>query len=80
MGVGRTGFRKSSARLSSVIDSLEADGFEWYWLQHGFPLREQRQVSEINYWRVIDDLNNENVSRAIVFSRSAIKNFEWHAA
>lgn len=62
-------------QVKSVTDSLEADGFEWYWLQRGFPLREQRQVSEINYWSVINDLNNENVSRAIVFSRSAIKNF-----
>jgi hypothetical protein len=62
-------------RVKSVTDSLEADGFEWRWLQRGFPLREQRQAHEMNYWGVINDLNNENVSRAIVFSRSVIKNF-----
>lgn len=63
-------------RVKQAIDSLEADGFEGRWLQHGFPLLEQQQVSEVNYWRMIDDLNNENVSRAIVFSRSTIKDFE----
>lgn len=63
-------------QVKEVADSLEEDGFEWRWLQRGFPLREQQQVSEVNYWRAIDDLNNENVSQAIVFSRSTIKDFE----
>ena len=63
-------------RVKQVIDSLEANGFEGRWLQGGFPLLEQQQVGEVNYWRAIDDLNNENVSRAIVFSRSTIKDFE----
>jgi hypothetical protein len=63
-------------RVKQAIDSLEADGFEGRWLQHGFPLQEQQQVGESNYWRMIDDLNNEHISRAIVFSRSTIKDFE----
>ena len=67
---------ENHSRVKQVIDSLEADGFEGRWLQYGFPLLEQQQVSEVNYWRAIDDLNNENVSRAIVFSRSTIKDFE----
>ncbi len=66
---------ENNPQVKEVADSLEEDGFEWRWLQKGFPLREQQQADETNYWREINDLNNENVSRAIVFSRSAIKNF-----
>ncbi|MBK7650056.1 MAG: BatA domain-containing protein [Flammeovirgaceae bacterium] len=63
-------------RVKQAIDSLEEEGFEGRWLQHGFPLLEQQQVSEVNYWRAIDDLNNEKLTQGIVFSKSAIKNFD----
>lgn len=66
---------ENNPQVKKAVDSLEADGFEWRWLQRGFPLQEHRGESAINYWRVINDLNKERVLRAIVFSNSRVKNF-----
>jgi hypothetical protein len=66
---------ENQQQVKTIADSLMNDGYEWRWLQSGFPLREQASTGEVNYWKLISEFKNENLANAIVFSRSNIKNF-----
>jgi hypothetical protein len=62
-------------QVKVITDSLMSNGYEWRWLQSGFPSQEQTSFVEPNFWKIILELENENLASAIVFSRSKIKNF-----
>lgn len=66
---------ENQQQVKTIADSLINDGYEWHWLQTGFPLREQSTIDEVNYWKLISELKNENLAKAIVFSRSNLNNF-----
>jgi hypothetical protein len=66
---------ENQQQVKTITDSLISDGYEWRWLQSGFPLQEQVSIGEVNYWKLISELQNENLSKAIVFSRSNINSF-----
>jgi hypothetical protein len=66
---------ENQQQVKTIADSLMSDGYEWRWLQSGFPLREQVSNGEVNYWKLISELKNENLVKAIVFSRSTLNNF-----
>ncbi len=66
---------ENQQQVKEIADSLVNDGYEWRWLQSGFPLQEQTSIEEPNYWKIISELKNENLESAIVFSRSKVKNF-----
>jgi hypothetical protein len=66
---------ENQQHVKTITDSLISDGYESRWLQAGFPLREQDGIGEVNYWKLISELKNENLAKAIVFSKSSINNF-----
>jgi hypothetical protein len=66
---------ENQQHVKTITDSLISDGYEWRWLQSGFPLQEQVSIGEVNYWKLISELQNENLAKAIVFSKSNINSF-----
>ncbi len=71
---------ENQQQIKTITDSLVSDGYEWRWLQPGFPAQEQKSKIEPNYWKLISELKNENLESAIVFSRSKMKNFSGFRA
>ena len=71
---------ENQRQVKVITDSLIGDGYEWRWLQSGFPLREQTSIEEPNYWKILSELENENLASAIVFSKSNVKNFNGFRA
>jgi hypothetical protein len=54
-----------------LLDSLKSQGFEWHWLQEGFPKEsELRKDETFNYWNAIAQLQRQELSQAIVLSHS----------
>ncbi len=64
--------------IHSVLDSLKKDGYELHLLGIGFPkLKDSSKSSvEINYWKLINDLKQKNLSQVIVFSKNNVNNFK----
>lgn len=67
---------ENQQQVKSIADSLVSEGYEQRSLQSGFPVQRQTSTEELNYWRIISELKNENLERVIVFSRSEIKDFQ----
>jgi len=64
--------------LPSILDSLEKDGYSLHLLAKGFAdLKDSSgRNSEINYWQLVEELKQKNLSEAIVFSKNNIENFK----
>jgi len=63
--------------INSVIDSLDKQGYEQHWLAEKFPsINDSINSIEINYWKLVEELRNENLSNAIVFSKNNINHFK----
>lgn len=71
---------ENQQQVKKIMDSLVSDGYEFRWLQSGFPSQEKSSLEEPNYWKLISELKNENLESAIVFSQSKMKNFSGFRA
>ncbi len=61
---------------TKFIDSLKSQGFEMHWLQENFPLENiVVEKEKINYWQVIEELEQQNLEQAVVFSHSLLEDF-----
>jgi len=59
-----------------LIDSLEAQGFERHVLQSGFPLEHSSSAkSLVNGWHLIESLQQQELTQAIVLSQSCAEDF-----
>ena len=69
---------KSSPGFNSILDSLKNDNYSLHLLDKGFPeLRDSNNTSfEINYWQLIEELKQKNLSDVIVFSNNNINHFK----
>ena len=64
-------------KAKELIDSLKTQGFEWHWLQKGFPTENVLQEDGfINYWEAIASLQQREIDQAIVLSHSRVENFK----
>jgi Aerotolerance regulator N-terminal len=60
-----------------MMDSLKAQGYEMHWLQKDFPLEKvDIEKKRINYWQMVEDLQNQNLEQAVVFSQSRMEDFK----
>jgi len=58
-----------------LIDSLEAQGFERRVLQSGFPLEYTSSTKSVNSWHLIESLQQQELTQAIVLSQSRAEDF-----
>jgi hypothetical protein len=58
-----------------LIDSLEAQGFERHVLQNGFPVEYTTSVESENNWHLIESLQQQELTQAIVLSQSRAEDF-----
>lgn len=60
-----------------VLDSLQKSGYELRCLAEGFPLLKDSSANDqINYWKLIDQLQSKPLSNSIVFAKNKIENFQ----
>ncbi|HEV8512964.1 MAG TPA: BatA domain-containing protein [Cyclobacteriaceae bacterium] len=64
--------------LPSILDSLEDDNYSLHLLANGFPkLKDSSGAStEVNYWQLVEELKQKNLSDAIVFSKNNVTHFK----
>ena len=64
--------------VNSVLDSLGKDDYEAHWLFTGFPtMKDSGKIADgTNYWRLIEQLKNKNLSAVIVFAQNRVNNFK----
>jgi len=64
--------------LNSVMDSLEKNGYSLHLLANGFPNLKDSNASNtgINYWQLVEELKQKNLSEAIVLSKNNINYFK----
>lgn len=67
---------ENQQQVKTITDSLVNDGYEWRWLQPGFPLQKHTGTEAPNYWKIISELKRENLESVILFSQSEVKSFE----
>ncbi len=69
---------KGLSDLYSILDSSEGKGYSTHLLANGFPeLKDSSNTSiEINYWQLVEELKQKNLSDAIVFSKNNINHFK----
>ena len=69
---------KDLPALNSILDSLEDNDYSLHLLDSGFPeLKDSSNNSpEINYWQLVEELQQRNLSDVIVFSKNNINHFE----
>jgi len=69
---------KGLSNLHFILDSLESNGYTSHLLTNGFPeLKDSSNNSvEINYWQLLEELKQKNLSDAIVFSKNNINHFK----
>lgn len=68
--------KNSAIRL--VLDSLQNESYELHWLAEEFPMLKDsaRITSTVNYWNLLHQLENKNLSQVVVFSQSRVNNFQ----
>jgi len=64
--------------IDSILDSLKKDGYSLHLLDEGFPKLgdSSKSTAEGNYWQLLDELKQEDVSQAIVLSKNNINRFK----
>jgi hypothetical protein len=68
---------EKNAMANKLADSLKLQGYEWHWLQKGFPLeKEILQNNSINSWHLISLLGQKKMNRAVVLSYSRAEDFK----
>jgi len=64
-------------RITLIIDSLVNNGYEKRWLSSGFPDHsEQKPEIIMDYWNLVEDLNNLNLTDVIVFTTNKLNRIE----
>lgn len=61
--------------VRSIVDSLEKDGYQPHQLRDGFPSIGDDSISRLNYWALVEQLHEKNLSEAVVVSSSRLENF-----
>jgi hypothetical protein len=68
---------KGFPNLNSVLDSLESNGYSAHLLAKGFPeLKDSSISTEINYWQLVEELKQKDLSDAVVFSKNNVNHFK----
>lgn len=63
--------------IKIILDSLRKEGYEQHQLAEGFPMTlSDDTVSEINYWKLAEQLESMNLSHAVVFASNRLENFK----
>ena len=63
--------------VTTIEDSLKSQGFEWHWLQKGFPLKKiNSEITTSNNWDIINLVQQQDLQQAIVISASRAENFK----
>jgi hypothetical protein len=64
--------------VQTQLDTFQSNGYELHWLADGFPLfSDSTFVSSSNqYWRLVEQLQSEKISEAIVISKNNMDGFK----
>jgi hypothetical protein len=61
--------------IKIILDSLRKDGYVQHQLSDGFPVTDD-STSEINYWKLAEQLNTMNLSSGVVFASNRLNDFK----
>lgn len=68
-------------RAMALADSLVEKGYEWRWLEAGFPKESKESgISLRNNWQLIEKLHAQHLQHAVVLSSGWIKEFKGEYA
>lgn len=68
---------EKNREVKSQLDNFQQQGYEAHWLADRFPLLNDSVVSSSPslYWELLEQLNAQYISDAIIFSKNRIENF-----
>ncbi len=70
------GMEKNSS-AKKLADSLLAQGYEWHWLQKGFPLQNIKSSPGFtDYWEIAQSLQQQEIQQGVVLSSSRVESFK----
>ncbi|MBX2899043.1 MAG: BatA domain-containing protein [Cyclobacteriaceae bacterium] len=66
-----------NTRAIALADSLVAKGYEWRWLESGFPKKNNSgALSSKNNWQAIEQLRTQHLQHAVVLSTGLLTEFK----
>jgi hypothetical protein len=66
---------KQEPATTTLLDSLEKNGFEKHYLSRGFPVKTDSLPRNVQYWSLIAELKEKSLDTVIVFSHSQWQHF-----